>query len=288
MDTTQLRETWLKLKPQVEKVAGELAALKRTTARLASEEGYEALRKLQKDIAAVEAMTLSSEGLVGQVHDALRPVHTWLDEEWGRRSVQFAEELHRFFADREVRLTGVPPKLDAGPLTIEFDTRQDQARILYAGEPIREKIPLAPARVFREWQAACQQLDKNVTAPGELFDAIADAYETARKIDDTRPGGRVRLSNVHFQLFVARQTVQVKQDPRKGKIKEYPRFQFAYDLALLLQSPEGLVRKGKAMTIHIAARSAAESRSLSIMLPDGRGGWAHYSDVQVDVKGNGR
>lgn len=288
MNTTELRENWLRLKPRIELVAKEAAVLRRATKRLATEEGYEALRKLQKDIAVLESLTLDTDGLLDDIRQALVPVHGWLDAEWTRRGGQFAEELHSFFSDREVELTGVPPVLAAGQLTIEFDTRQDQARILYAREIVRDRIPLSPGRIFREWQNACQSLERGLTSADDFFAAVAVAYDEVCRSKDLKPGSRVRLPDVHFQLFVGRQTAQVKQDPRKGRLKEYPRFQFAYDLANLLQSPGGMVRGKRALMLHIAARSAAESRSASILLDDGRGGWAYYSDLQVENTGERR
>jgi hypothetical protein len=288
MDTTELRETWLRLKPEVERVAKEAKTLSSVAKRLVSDEGYEALKKVQKDIASVESLTLRADGLMDSVSDALVPVRTWLEEEWTRRATLFAEELHRFFADREVELTGTPPVMEAGPVAIEFDTRQDQARVLYAGEPVRERIPLAPHRIFREWQTACQTLERNLTSPDELFDAVVTAYEQVCRLKDIKMGARVRLPDLHFQLFVNRQTVQVKQDPRKSRLKEYPRYQFVYDLAHLMASTGGLARGGRTLELHVAARSAAESRSASIHMPDGRGGWTYYSDLQVEGAGEGR
>lgn len=282
MDTTELREKWLKLKPQVDFVAKEGATLRRVTKRLASEDGYEALKKLQKEISVVEAITLESGGLVDSIREALVPVRSWLDREWTRRSTQFAEELHEFFSGREVTLEGVPPVFDAGPVAIEFDTRQDNAQVLYAGEVVRNRIPLAPLRIFREWQRACQQLERAQTPPDAFFAAVLDAYEEVCSAKGMKPGARVRLPDIHFQLFVGRQTAQVRQDPRKGRLKEYPRYQFAYDLAGLLASPGGLVRGDQALTLHVAARSAAESRSASIKMAAEGGGWTYYGDLQVE------
>lgn len=285
MNTTELRERWLRLRPRVDGVAKQAGALRRVVRKLATEEGYEALRKLQKEIATLETLELDTDGILDNVREALGPVESWLEAEWTRRAEQFAEELHSFFADREVELTGVPPLLEAGQLGIEFDTRQDQARILYAREVVRDRIPLAPERIFREWQNASQRLERGLTSPDEFFTAVVDAYDLVCRTRGLKPGSRVRLPDLHFQLFVARQTAQVRQDPRKGRLKEYPRYQFAYDLSALLNSPGGMVRGNKAVSLHIAARSAAESRSASVLLDDGRGGWAYYGDVQVESAG---
>ncbi|MFH1531425.1 MAG: hypothetical protein ABIK09_11920 [Pseudomonadota bacterium] len=285
MDTTELRERWLELKPRVDSIAKESAILRRLTTRLGSEDGYEALKKLQKELAVLETITLESDGLVDGIRDAAAPVRAWLDTEWARRSTQFAEDLYGFFAEREVTLDGVAPVFEAGPVTLEFDALQDKAQVLYAGEVVLDRIPLAPPRIFREWQRACGLLERGQTPPDIFFSALLDAYREVCAAKGLRPGARVRLPDIHFQLFVARQTAQVRQDPRKGRLKEYPRYQFAYDLAGLLASPAGLIRGGTALTLNVAARSAAESRSASIRMKNEGGGWTYYGDLQVEATG---
>jgi hypothetical protein len=82
----------------------------------------------------------------------------------------------------------------------------------------------------------------------------------------------VRVSDLHFQLFVARQTAQVRQDPRKGKVKDYPRYQFAHDLSLLLERKGDdltLSHESRRLTFHQASKSAAGSRANSLKVEHG-------------------
>jgi len=283
MSTSTLRETWIGLKTEVDQVAREAATLRRVAHKLGAPEGYEALHKLQKDLQAVTSLDLQADVLMAKVKEAAADVDGWLEQEWARRSSQFGQDLRRYFADREIKLTGAAPVLECKPLSIQFDTRADAAHILYAQEVIKEKIPLAPERVFKEWQAAQQRLVRDATEPGTLFNLILTAYEQVQKLKGVSPGGRVRLRDLHFQLFVDRQVGPVKLDPRKSRLKEYPRYQFLYDLSQLLNGQGGLARGNQRLVLHVAAKSAAESRSTSVMVEDGRGGWTHFSDIQVEV-----
>ena len=78
---------------------------------------------------------------------------------------------------------------------------------------------------------------------------LADAYDELCRLRDMRPGGRIRLSDLHFQAFVLRQTAQVRQDPRRSRVKEYPRYQLAYDLSLLLADPDAMRRDGRRLLL---------------------------------------
>jgi hypothetical protein len=285
MSTAQLKEAWMGLRADVDRIAREASVLKKAVQRLSGDEGYEALKRLEKDLERLGSVTLRTDGIVEQVQGALVPVKEWMDAEWFRRGIEFAEELLRFFQDRSIPMTGTPPILEAAPLRIEIELRKDQARLSYANEICRERLPLAPERIFREWQAVCRQLDRDLTPADVLFRELRVAYEEVRVARQVGANGRVRLPDVHYQIFVNRQSAFARQDPRKGKLKEYPRFQFAYDLARLLGSPEGLVRDGVRMTFHVAARTAADSRSTSMYMEDGRGGWTYFSDLQVESTG---
>lgn len=63
--------------------------------------------------------------------------------------------------------------------------------------------------------------------------------------------------------------------PLKSRVKEYPRYQFAYDLSLLIvieRQAEGLIVKhdDRRLTFHQASKSAAGSRDNSVKVEHGR------------------
>lgn len=283
--TLELRETWKELLPEINRIAKEAAGLKTVARRLSSLEGYDALKKVQKDLERVQSLVIEPQEVLARSREALVPVGSWLDEEWTRRTADFAEDLFACFKDREVNLNGHAPDLKAGPLTIHIDTRGDQASLLYGDDVVRGRLPLGPERIFRQWKLACDALDKNSTAPRDLLAQMYDAYKDVLALSGQTQGRRIRLPDVHFQMFVKRQTAQVKQDPRKSRVKEYPRYQFAYDVGRMVREGVFMLDNGIEAVLHTAQKNAASSRSSSVQLDDGRGEFVPYSDVQFKEAG---
>ncbi len=101
---------------------------------------------------------------------------------------------------------------------------------------------------------------------------LEDAYRELIAIEGKHPGSRVRLPDVHFRAFVHRQTAAVRKDPRKGRVKPYPRYQFAWDLGLLLSQQEQVTtRGGRRIELIEASESASRGATTSLIVerPDG-------------------
>lgn len=278
---TELKSEWQALLPRVTELARSASALKTVIRHLSDESGYEALLRLQRDLDKLEALDLADHGLLAEARAAAEPVAAWLSEEWSRRAVEVAEEIRAWFGAREVEVTGEAPVLRAGPLELRLQASRDRIDLYHAGEQVNTKaIPMTPARVFRAWRTALDRLERRSTLPMALSTQLAEAYEQTCKLKNISPGGRARLPDVHFQLFVERQTSKVKQDPRAGRIKEYPRFQFAWDLSRLLDHDEVVLADGRRLVFHDASESAARSKSSSVVV-EPRGGRRILSDVQA-------
>jgi hypothetical protein len=280
MGTADLREKWTPLLPEIDQVAKSAKTLRTIAHRLATEKGYEALLKVQKDLEAMDALAISPDKAIEDAREALVPVREWLSEEWTRRAADFAEDLSTCFKDREVTLTGHAPDMSAGPLVIRLDISHDKAALLYGGEIVRDRLPLVPEQIFRHWTQARDALDKKSSLPEGMIKELRVAYEDVLKLSGHPFGRRARLSDVHFQMFVRRQSAQLRQDPRKNRVKDYPRYQFTYDLGRLIRGDALKTSDGKEVVIHPALKTAAASRSASIALEDGRGGFTPYSDLQ--------
>ena len=268
MSTTDLRNDWQSLVPEATLIAKEAKLLQRVASRLSTPEGYEALKRLSKDLETLAELTLTPNGLIDRAQAAAVPVRDWLAQEWRRRSVEFAGELRTYFADRELEVAGDPPLLSLPPFELELHAEKDRATLRFSGEAVQDGIPLSTERIFREWGKARAQLERRSTAPDELIELLHEAYEQVRLLKDLKPGGRVRLSDAHFQAFVLRQTAAVRQDPRAGRIKEYPRAQFAWDLVRLQsETPTPLrTRSGQVLEFQQASLAAAKSRTESVRL----------------------
>jgi len=165
-------------------------------------------------------------------------VKEWLDNEWGRRASTVGKDIRNWFEERGTPLRRRGDLLYRFPAAIRIDARNDRAEILHAGEVVKDKVPLAPDRVFKEWEKARDLLERNATAPDSFADELRKAYGDHIRLRGWRPGRQVRLLDVHFRVFVGRQTAQVRQDPRRSRVKEYPRFQFAWDLGRMLEDPD--------------------------------------------------
>lgn len=255
-------------------------ALLRITRSLSKPEGYESLKKLQRDLALLRDLTLDPGDLLARAQAAAEVAGGWLDSEWDRRAASFADELAEYFTAREVAIEADGLALRAAPLAIRLVPAADRALLTYAGETVRDGLPLRASRIYDEWRRAEARLARESTAPSDFADALIAAYDTQRLVKKRQGPARIRLSEIHFQLFVGRQTFAVQQDPRKSRVKEYPRYQFAWDLAALLESPDLLERAGRTIEVLPAAETAARSRGASVRCPLA-GQNQSFSDLRV-------
>ena len=164
---------------------------------------------------------------------------------------------------------------------LKIDAARDRVDLLYAGEPLKTRLPMAADRVFRVREAALHGLERRATPPDVLADSILEAYDSLTAGAGGRPGRGVPLPKVHFELFVDRQSAQSRATLTKASIKEYPRSQFAWDLAGLLANPHFLERDGRKLELVPASPSAASSRSASIRAFDEQGVERAYALVRV-------
>ncbi len=265
LDEADLAERFEELRPTADALARSAGLLRRITRRLAAPDGYEALKKVQKDLAALSGLELSPGSVVGDARTAAAAVEQWLSAEWERRASTFIAEMVEYLRQRDVDVEVRGNEVVALPLTIHIDAEQDRAALLYAGEAVVERLPLRAERIYDRWVKAQEQLERRGTPPESFADDLIAACADVRRLKEASSATRLRLSDVHFQLFVRRQTAQVRQDPRKGRVKEYPRYQFAWDLAALMQACEWLDRGSRGrLEIRDATESAARSRTASV------------------------
>ncbi len=280
-DTSSLEQTWTNLLPDAAGRARDAATLTRIARTLSRAEGYESLRKVQQALDKLAALERLPAELLEAAQSAAAPVAEWLQEEWARRARDFVAEVRDYFAERAVPLEGEGFSLSSPPLRFQIHPAKDRADILYAGEPVKERLPLVAERLLRERESALQRLIRGSTPPDLMADQLLEAYDTVLRLKEARRGSRVRLPEIHFQLFVDRQTAQARQSLVRGKIKEYPRAQFAFDLAGLLAAPGFLERDGRRIELVEASRSLARSRSSSVTVVGPDGGKTVWSDLRA-------
>jgi len=280
-DTEHLEDGWRTLAADAARLAKDAGALKRTAVALSGPQGYESLKKVQRDLDKLETLEAVPAELLERASVAAAPVREWLGQEWGRRAARFASEVREHFEERAVSVEGEPPRLVAKPLELRIEAAQDRVDLYYAGEPLKTGVPMAPERVFREREAALQRLQRQGTRPDVMAERLIEAYDVLNGRAGGKPGDRVRLSDLHFQLFVARQSALSRTTLTKGRIKDYARAQFAWDLAALLDVPHFRERDGRRLKLRAPKPSAVGSRTGSITVVRGDGAVEAYGVLRV-------
>lgn len=283
VSTSELREPWKEIFQAALELAKQAGQLKSLAKKLSAREGYDSLKKLSKALEKLHSVELPDEHLMAQTRKATSSVNNWLEAEWDRRAQQFSNELLDYFRERDTEAKLDEVTVLVHPFTLKVEAAADRVVLSYLDEEMF-KTSLSCEKVFKQWQKSRDLLEKNVTPPEAFLELLERAYDEMLRVQGKSQGARFRLSDLHFRLFVLRQTAQVRQDPRKGNVKEYPRYQFAYDLGLLLeQQAEGfkISSDGKTFIFHQASKKAASSRSSSVQVEIGNGAITAVSDLEI-------
>lgn len=263
------------------KLAKDSTTVARIVKKLARADGYEALKPLEKDLAQLATLEASVGVVSAAAAAAAVGAKVWLDGEWQRRAGNFAVELHEFLIIRGLTPAWAGNALTVGRFAIAMDARNDRAALLYTGEVVVERLPLNSQRIADALVELGRRLEKQQTAPETFRDQLLKAYQDAVRERGVASGARVPLPAVHFAAFLRRQSDRAKQDPRNGRLKEYPRYQFAWDLALLRGESAWLDRQGVRIELHLANSVAARSRSNSLTVLDVDGAPAVLGEMTV-------
>ena len=266
---TELRARWKEMLPAVQLLAKKAGDLKTLAKKLSTPEGYESLKKLQKDLEKLRSLEMEAETLVAEARTAGESVEGWLALEWSRRGSEFVSDLRGYFQDRSIAVELDGATLMVGSFAIVIQPEKDRAVLRYVDEDVAE-TPLSGEKIFKAWQSAKDAMEKAHTPPSSLASALLEAHDELSRMQGKAAGSRVRLPDLHFQIFVARQTTQVRQDPRKSKVKDYPRSQFIYDLSVMVE------RQGLSISL--------EGRNL-IFHPAGKNAGSRANSVKVELEG---
>jgi hypothetical protein len=272
MDNQQVAiEGFQSLQDKAKALATEAGALKRVAMSLSKLEGYQNLRRLEHDLTTLESLALLPEESLEMARTAVAAARLWLQDEWSRRASVFSEELGVYLQDRAISTQVAGNEIRMDPFILILEPARDSAVISYSGEPIGKPLAMSCPMVFKAYSDSISLLERNQTPPESFSDELLEAYAETCRWKGIKQGGRVRLSDVHFTIFARRQSSTVRCDPRKGRIKEYPRYQFAWDLGLLLKNPDWMVRSGSTITLNPSPASSARSRtdSVRVFSPDG-------------------
>jgi hypothetical protein len=255
-------------------------ALHKAASTLGRADGYESLHRIERLLAELDRAVALPDALRADAQAASQPTRAWLAAEWGRRGSLVARDTADHFAARGVACQLEGARLTAGAFVVLIDAAKDKGSVEYAGEEIVAGLPLVPERLFAGWQGATAALERGETPPEQFADLLAEAAASLAK-GEPRVGSRIPLPDIHFELFVRRQTAAARTNPSKGRLKEYPRSQFAWDLARLRAAPHFLERAGRRMELLPASPSAARSRVASVLVVDEGGGTVALADLRM-------
>lgn len=265
MDDKQVAiEGFQSLLDKAKALAIEAGALKRVAVSLSKLEGYQNLRRLEHDLTTLESLALLPEEALGMARTAVAAARLWLRDEWRRRASVFSEELSQYLQDRAIPTQAAGNEIRMDPFVLTLEPARDSAILSYSGEPVGKPLAMSCPVVFKAYSDSLSLLERNQTPPESFSDELLEAYTETCRWKGIRQGGRARLSDIHFTIFTRRQSSTVRCDPRKGRIKEYPRYQFAWDIGLLLKNPDWMIRSGSTITLNPSPASSARSRTDSV------------------------
>lgn len=251
---------------EAKSIASEASVFRRIVTLLSKPEGYEQLKKLEHELGQLDSFVYLPEEMMSAAKKAAGDAREWLVSEWHRRASVFTQELEGYLNDRAMQVEIEGDEVKVRPFVLTLNPKEDRADLTYAGEVIGKPLPLSSHAIHKAILGAQALMEKNQTPPESFADELIAAYEDACNLRGTRIGGRVRLPDVHFSMFARRQTSLVRSDPRKSRIKEYPRYQFAWDLGLLMAHPDWLDRGGRRIVFHPASTTAAKGKADSIIV----------------------
>jgi len=258
----------------------ESAAFFRIVKKLSTSDGFADLKSVGKALQKLGDVRLDAGDLAAHATSAAEDASAWLGEEWQRRSTRFADELTRYLTERTIRAVATGDRVEAPPFAVEIRGQQDKAQLTYAGEDVGKPVALSAPVIYRAYTETEKLLKRNETRPEQFATDLVEAYRSALLLREGR-GPRIRLPEVHFALFILRQTPAVRSDPRAGKIKQYPRYQFAWDLGLLRESRNWCQRHH--IVLH-EANAASRARADSVRLVVGDGTDVVLGNMEVSGK----
>jgi len=267
---------------EARRFAAEASAFSRIVRGLSTADGFADLKRVERSLKKLEEMRLDPGTLADGATSAAENASKWLTGEWQRRAALFGVELSRYLSERSIPAVLSGERVDARPFSIQIDGNRDRAEFSFAGEPVGKPVPLSAPVVYRAYIDAEKHLRRCETRPEQFVEELVEGYRDACRLRAAREGARVRLPEVHFALFMRRQTAAVRSDPRSRKILEYPRYQFAWDLGLLQEHPRWLERHN--IKLHDASDTAARGKANAVRLIARDGADVVLGDMQVTAR----
>lgn len=278
----QLEQAQADLDPQFKALRKVMSAL-RTATRLAAEEKadalpmHKALVKLETAAAEVENDTLDA---------AVNAFTAATNQALDNLAYDFAKDLRDSFADRGETVSGRPPVLAVGMLTLRIDMAARKGQWLYGKEALTRPVPLSINGIIKAYDRQAKRIAGREIKTAEYLQELYKAWDDCLQKRSRRPaGGRINIVEVHSQITLNRQTTRFWNAPSRSTFKDYDRALFARDLCILREEQvTQLTVDGKLLRLRlgVATKSQAEQANRSLWLPDDALTGEYYSDVTFD------
>lgn len=276
----RLREAQQILEPRLKELRQATAALKKA-AKLASDDKpdalpmHKALLKLEEADAALcdGELQRATESFRGETERALDAL-----------AFDFAKDLRELFAERGVEVSGRPPTLLVGELTLRIDVAARKAQWLYGREPVTGRLPLSSATIVKAYAQQHKRVAERETDPAAFLRELFDTWREELQARSRKPtGNRINLVDTHSKMALARQSARFWNAPSRSTFKDYPRPLFVRDLVLGRAAPTHSNDGSRyRLRLGVATKSQADSPSRSVWLPNEGLDGEYYSDLTFE------
>lgn len=187
----------------------------------------------------------------------------------------FSKRLNEGLQKNGMDLHGNLPVLYSGFYRIKVDFIAKKVDIMFGPEKIGG-CALSPEEIVTKLQKIDGELKKNSVPEGEFIDKLFWGWRRASLLLQKE---RVLITTVLTELALLLQKKQFYENPSRRNYKEYPRYQFAYDIYRLRKKDIKEI-EGKELHLIASTFDATRKRIDYIWIPtDKRGEGVNYSYI---------
>lgn len=280
----QLQAAQKELDPRFRALRNAVGALTQA-GKLAAQEQVDALA-MQKALVKLQAANadVANETLQAATTAFAAATQAGLDA----LAFAFAHDLKAAFERRGQAVEGRPPTLVVGQLVLNIDIAARKAQWLYGKEALTRPIPLSINAILQAYDQQRKLIvERSIDVNGflgELHKAWQGLFDERVQESGRKPtGNRLNVVETYSKLVLNRQSARFWNTPSRSTFKDYERPLFVRDLVLAQTAPTVAVNgQTHRLRLGVATKSAADSASRSIWLPNGPLDGEYYSDITFE------
>lgn len=236
----------------------------------AAQDAINRLQQLEAELAAV-----------GECRDWLEATVVRAERVQVRTRARLAGGISAALESLELPVSGQIPELHAGVLLVELQFESATARVWF-GPKISElrRCDLDPESVLAAVKAEWDELRSGDWDDPAYHARLAQAWRVcaARAGQAADAQTAVPLADIYREMVWSHQTDAFASQPTKGRFREYPIHQFAFDLFRLRERTV----KGTEIRLHVATREQTRKKGESLWVPrNSRGDGTHFASLTI-------